>query len=323
MRNNARNLIFILISFGIILPIFGYAAYSPSVQIKANSYDSPVTVSYNTAVELTWSSTNSTSCEASGDWSGTKAISGTETINNVTSSKNYIITCTGTGGSASAKMVINITNIPTSLSISKLVRNVTDGTAYLDATSANPGEIVSFQIQILAGNAGLQSVIVTDTLPNRVIYLGNLQINGAPASGNITSSLNIGDLYANQTRTITFDAKIADSNQFSSGITTLINSALAYNTLLSNSDTAKIIVSGGTGVPTNVPTGLTNNLFVDSFFLPLVMATLIIWVFKAHIVNFEKWVDLRKKEYDEYKARKILQIKIAEIKTKEFFRNRK
>ena len=57
-------------------------------------------------VNLTWSATNSESCEASGLWSGTKSVGGSEDvyINNLGDNK-FTIQCTGAGGSSTASLV--------------------------------------------------------------------------------------------------------------------------------------------------------------------------------------------------------------------------
>jgi hypothetical protein len=334
MINKKQKITIILICVVLTVPIFIYAVSSPSVQISANGLStSPVAVSYNDSFALTWYSSNTNSCQASGGWTGTKNTSGKETINHVSIPQSYIITCTGAGGSASAKIDINVINTPVSLQVTKLVRNASTFTSYQDVVSANPGEKLSFQIQLTTGFVGLNNVVLKDTLPSRIIYQGNLKIDGIDFPGDITSGIGIGNLSNNQTKTITFDAVLVDSSQFGSGITTLINSVLAYNSVLAKSDTAKVIIdkttgtSGGTpggtsGGPTTVPTGLTNNLFLDSFFLPLAMTILMIWLFKSHIINFEEWMDNRKKEYDGYKTKKILQLKIAQIKAQEFFRKK-
>lgn len=305
-------------------PILSYAAYSPNVEIKANNSSvSPVTISYNTSVSLSWSSSNADSCQASGDWSGTKAISGSETINNVISNKSFTITCSGAGGSATSKIDVTLTNIPTSLQVNKLVRNVSDGSAFQDSVLADPGERLSFQISITAGNTGLQNVIVKDALPSKIIYLGNLKVDNVSSSGNITLGFDIGDFSGNQTKIITFDALVADSNQFSIGVTNLINSVLVYNSLLSNLDTAKVVISKSTGTgPTNVPTGISNNIFLDSFFIPLAMSILMILAFKSHIINLEEWLDNKRKKYNGYKAKKTLNSRISQIKADEFPRNK-
>jgi hypothetical protein len=305
---NKIKKIAIVIFLAIVMPIFSCSAYSPAVQLYANgSSTSPVTISYNSSLNLTWSSSNADYCQASVDWSGTKATSGSETFYNVTSNKDFKITCYNSSGFSIAEIEIVVTSIPTSLQVNKLVQNVSQGSAYLDVVSANPGERVSFLIQVTVGSTGLQSIIVKDTLPSKIIYLGNLKIDNVSYSGDITSGLNIGDLSSNQTKTLTFDASIVDSTQFGIGTTTLINTVLVYNSLFAASDTAKVLVYKATGAgPTNVPTGLSNNFFLDSFFLPLAIAFLIIWIFKSHIVNFEEWLDSKKKAYSTYRARKII-----------------
>lgn len=320
MLNKIKKIIIFLTCFGLILPFFSFAAYSPSVQLYANgSSTSPVTISYNSSVNLTWSSSNADYCQASGDWSGIKATSGSELISNITSSKNFVITCSGVSGFTTAQMAINVTNISTFLQVNKVAQSSSNVTSYSDTVSASPGEKVSFRIGVTTGSAGLQGIIVKDTLPSKIIYLGNLKIDNVSYSADITSGLNIGDLSSNQTKIITFDASVADSTKFSIGTTTLINTVLVYNSLFATSDTAKVMVYKATGAgPTTVPTGLSNNFFLDSFFLPIAIALFTIWIFKSHIVNFEEWVDKRKKEYGAYRARKI----IDKIRIRESLRGR-
>ena len=110
MIHKTKNLITILIALGLLFPTLSVIASAPTVEIKANGSGSPVTVSYNHSVELTWTSTNADYCEASGDWSGSKATSGSESMGNVTSPKAYVITCGNSSGYTIAEMVINITN---------------------------------------------------------------------------------------------------------------------------------------------------------------------------------------------------------------------
>jgi hypothetical protein len=91
----------------------------PTVSLSA----SPNPVDYNTASTLTWFSTNATVCTASGDWSGSKSLSGSESTGNLTSAKTYILTCTGDGGSASDSVTVDVNpNTPpiaTSLSVTQ------------------------------------------------------------------------------------------------------------------------------------------------------------------------------------------------------------
>ncbi len=67
-------------------------------------------VSGNSAT-LTWTATNADSCLASGGWSGSKAISGSETVS-PTIDTAYILTCTGAGGEGQKS--VSITVLPAS-----------------------------------------------------------------------------------------------------------------------------------------------------------------------------------------------------------------
>jgi hypothetical protein len=88
---------------------------APSVNIKATdkngtSSDGPVQIYIHTASTLSWTSTNATSCTASGDWMGSKQTSGSESTGNLASSKTYTLTCSGSGGSASDSVTVNVTS---------------------------------------------------------------------------------------------------------------------------------------------------------------------------------------------------------------------
>ena len=80
----------------------------PTVDLKANNSNGPITIPYNTAATLSWTSTNATFCAASGDWSGSKALSGSESTGNLITNKTYTITCTGSGGSAADSVIVNV-----------------------------------------------------------------------------------------------------------------------------------------------------------------------------------------------------------------------
>ncbi|MDA8674549.1 Ig-like domain-containing protein [Gammaproteobacteria bacterium] len=58
-------------------------------------------VKIDTSVDLTWASSNATSCTASGSWSGTKSVNGTESVPIVSVGNNsFILTCNGEGGNS-------------------------------------------------------------------------------------------------------------------------------------------------------------------------------------------------------------------------------
>jgi TolB protein len=71
---------------------------SPTADIKANGADGPVTVAVNEAVHLSWSSEVATSCRVSpGGWDGT---TGSATVEDLTATTTYRLSCTGPGGEA-------------------------------------------------------------------------------------------------------------------------------------------------------------------------------------------------------------------------------
>ncbi len=81
---------------------------APAVDLKVNSSDGPVSIPSNSAATLSWTSSNATSCTASNGWSGSKATSGSESTNNITTAKTYTLTCTNASGSASDSVTVNM-----------------------------------------------------------------------------------------------------------------------------------------------------------------------------------------------------------------------
>jgi len=66
----------------------------PTVSLSAN----PTNVVTNGSTTLDWSSTNTTDCTASGDWTGGKGVSGSEIINSLTIDSQFTLDCNGASG---------------------------------------------------------------------------------------------------------------------------------------------------------------------------------------------------------------------------------
>jgi hypothetical protein len=77
---------------------------TPTVSLTASSTSVPS----GSSTTLTWSSSNTNSCTASGGWSGTKAISGSQSTGNLTATTAFTLTCTGSGGSASQSATVTV-----------------------------------------------------------------------------------------------------------------------------------------------------------------------------------------------------------------------
>lgn len=84
---------------------------APTVSLIAT----PASVVSGSSSTLTWSSTNATSCVASGGWSGSQPTSGSITTGALTATTGYTLTCTGSGGNTSSTATVTVTPPPTKL----------------------------------------------------------------------------------------------------------------------------------------------------------------------------------------------------------------
>lgn len=83
------------------------ATAAPTVSLTAN----PASIASGQSSSLTWSSTNATSCTASGGWTGTRTTSGTQSVSPA-STMNYTLSCTGTGGTAQQTATVTVSSTP-------------------------------------------------------------------------------------------------------------------------------------------------------------------------------------------------------------------
>lgn len=85
----------------------GKFAYPPTVTISA----SPTTINLGQSSTITWSTSNVTSCTASGAWSGSQVTSGSVLQTPATTgSQNYTLTCTGLNGTTSNVASVSVNN---------------------------------------------------------------------------------------------------------------------------------------------------------------------------------------------------------------------
>jgi len=92
-----------------IVPRSNPGSTAPSATLTAN----PTTVSAGGSSTLTWSSTNSSSCAATGGWSGPKALNGSEAVTNITQTTSFTLTCSGSGGPPAESSVQVVVGSPT------------------------------------------------------------------------------------------------------------------------------------------------------------------------------------------------------------------
>jgi hypothetical protein len=85
----------------------GGGSLTPSIMLSA----SPTFITAGNSATLTWSSTNASSCVASGGWSGSKAISGSQAVTPAVST-TYTLTCSGSSSTAQSAVTISVTSQP-------------------------------------------------------------------------------------------------------------------------------------------------------------------------------------------------------------------
>jgi len=119
---------------------FGSPINPPTVDLRANGTAGSITVDSGANVTLSWTSTDTTSCVASGDWAGSKPTNGSEPMGALTSNKTYVLGCSGPGGDAAKTVQVNVANSPPrpTVSISAKPASIKSGeTSTLSWSSTN------------------------------------------------------------------------------------------------------------------------------------------------------------------------------------------
>ena len=96
-------------SDSVTIYVSGQPVQNPTVNLTTNQTD----VNSGGSATLSWTSTNATSCTASGGsngWAGSKPLSGTFYTGNLNYTTTYSITCTNNSGSTTDSVVINVNN---------------------------------------------------------------------------------------------------------------------------------------------------------------------------------------------------------------------
>jgi hypothetical protein len=80
----------------------------PTLTFSASKTQIPA----NTATQLRWKATDATTCVASGDWSGERALSGSASTGSLSSDKGYTLTCTGPNGEDEKTVTVEVVPAP-------------------------------------------------------------------------------------------------------------------------------------------------------------------------------------------------------------------
>src|SRR3989339_234721 len=211
------------------------------------------------------------------------------------------------------------------LSVTETVKKLTTGSNFANSIYASPSDMLMFMITLRAVGQSAQNVTVRDYLPSNLIYNDQLVVSGnnnySNYYGNISSGINLNTINAEQTVTITYRAQVAGASNFSYGTTTLNNnvSVTSSNANYVPVNNASVLVTRSAVYGASyIATGLTNNFWVDSFFLPLLLTLILFWLWKSGMfIGAEKWLSNKNKMWRKYKAEKELANRITLIRQSE------
>ena len=77
---------------------------APTLSFNASQTSIP----WNGSVTLSWSSSDADSCVASGDWSGSRSVTGNEVLSSLTADGHYVLECSGPGGNVSRQLDVTV-----------------------------------------------------------------------------------------------------------------------------------------------------------------------------------------------------------------------
>ena len=160
------------------------------------------------------------------------------------------------------------------LEVQQNIRNLTQQSfIWANVVEAEPNDRIELQIIVKwSGAQATNNVLVREILDQKLLYEGNLKLDGVPIQGSIISeNINIGTLQSNQSKTITFEATVNPSENFAVGLASLINTSTVFNTESAGSVVSKIEVTRQ-GSPTDISTGPLTIWMIVGFLTVLVVA---------------------------------------------------
>lgn len=157
----------------------------PVVSLTAN----PASIASGSASTLSWTSSNATSCNAGGAWSGAKALNGSQSTGSISATATYSLSCTGAGGTASASATVTVTQQPPAptVSISASPSSIESGqSSTLSWSSAN-----ATSCNASGAWSGTKAVSGSQSVAPASTSLFTLTCTGAGGSANQSVTVNV------------------------------------------------------------------------------------------------------------------------------------
>jgi trimeric autotransporter adhesin len=175
----------------------GSATQSTTVSVISAAPTVHLTASPNTVVSgngstLSWSSTNATACLASGDWSGSKATTGSQATGALTANTTYELTCTGHGGTAQQSTTVSVTQHTPTVTFVASPSTVTSGsgsTLTWAATNATSCAVSGAWSGAWSGTKGTSGSQATGALTANQTY--GIMCTGAGGSATQSATVSV------------------------------------------------------------------------------------------------------------------------------------
>lgn len=252
---------------------------APMVSFSASA----MTVDYDGSTMLTWSSTNATTCEASGGWSGVKTTSGSQNLTNLKSTQTYTLSCTGSGGTTSADLNILVLPPPPTVNLSASSTSIAyNGSVKLTWSSSGADSCLAEGSwsgpKGTSGSQDVSGLTATSTYTLGCTGSGGTTKKSvtvsvaAPPAPTLTLSANPTSLAYNGSTTLTWSSSNASSCTASggwSGTKTLSDSEIVSGLTATKTFTLDCTGAGGAvsrSVTVTVTSGVAGSIsgFVDS-----------------------------------------------------------
>ena len=124
---------------------------------------------------ISWSSTNATSCTASGGWTGSKGTSGSESISLVAGNNTFSLSCSGSGGSFNQSVVV----FAFDFGLETGTITINEDTVYTGSIAASPNETLTNPLQYSITSNPEKGILDFRSEDAGIVYTPNSNINGA------------------------------------------------------------------------------------------------------------------------------------------------
>lgn len=220
---------------------------APTVTISA----SPTTVKSGSTATLEWSSTDATSCVASGGWTGAEPLRGSQTTVALSNTTDFTLTCQGKGGSASQSVTVTVAAAAPTVSLSASPSSISSGaTSMLTWTSTNASACTASGGW--SGSLAISGSKSTPALTQTTTY--TLTCTGSAGTARQSTTVVVSTSSGNGAATLSWSAPTTNTN--GTAVTPLTGYTVFYGTSPTNL-TKSVAVSGANTLSYQI-TGLSS-----------------------------------------------------------------